>query len=77
MYSTKKIYNKLKRLSLNILGWVKVFQAKILVPYEDVLIGFHQIRVKKAFGIPPAYRNRVRGIKYFPAPIKPNYRLGI
>lgn len=77
MYSTTNLYNKLKRSSLNILGWIKVFQAKILVPYEDVLVGFHQIRMKKAFGIPPAYKNRVHTIKYFPASIKPNYILAI
>jgi hypothetical protein len=77
MKSTTNFYNKLKRLSLDMLGWIKVLQAKILVPYEDVFIRFHHIRVEKAGGIPLAYRNRVHGIIYFPAPIKPTYKLGI
>lgn len=38
----------------HILVCLEVGQVQILIPDEDVLIGFHHIRVQEAFRIPPA-----------------------
>jgi len=38
----------------NILFRIKVFHAKILIPYEDIFIGGNYVRMKKSLSVPPS-----------------------
>lgn len=33
-----------------------MFHAKILIPYEDIIIGSNYVRMKKPLGVPPSWK---------------------
>lgn len=45
---------KASKKKKNILLRIKVFHAKILVPYEDIIIRSNYVRMKKPLGVPPS-----------------------